>query len=355
MGCVKFTYDESSGTVLMLNFRFNAMMRDLLKREMAPKPEESTKQVESVKQAELLEKGEPGKGEPGKEVESEIQYLPRFGDYLGKLERLFNITVMKTDYAPEMMLLVVYVPREELPQEEVDMRCVEYASHKLPYHTNYTGKDLNQVDRFVAMLRRQFTRIYSRANRLPFDESIWKGEYKARRIDPRALRGILGEEAIEELEAKLGDPVDQDVDKPEGAAKVYVNRLGIGTEEFLLELELKAGRKGRRRLPKFELSKSNFEKFLDRLGDITHVDFLEVFDMTVWNGPNVNYVRNGILFDLFFKFPVALAGSVFFMSLWRFAIEPAGNYLFDRLEAKRKAKPRKKPKPKKARCPAAAG
>ncbi|NLG13089.1 MAG: hypothetical protein GX561_02645, partial [Lentisphaerae bacterium] len=49
MGCVKFTYDESSGTVLMLNFRFNAMMRDLLKREMMPKPEESTKQEESVK------------------------------------------------------------------------------------------------------------------------------------------------------------------------------------------------------------------------------------------------------------------------------------------------------------------
>jgi len=69
----------------------------------------------------------------------------------------------------------------------------------------------------------------------------------------------------------------------------------------------------------------------------------------VLNGPNVNYVRNGVLFDLFFKFPVALAGSVFFMSLWRFAIEPAGNYLFDRLEAKRKAKAEKKPKPKKAR------
>ena len=36
------------------------------------------------------------------------------------------------------------------------------------------------------------------------------------------------------------------------------------------ELELKAGRKGRRRLPKFELSKST--QFLDRL-EITHVDF----------------------------------------------------------------------------------
>ena len=347
MGCVKFTYDESSGTVLMLNFRFNAMMRDLLKREMMPKPEESTKQEESVKQAEPLEKGEEGK-----EEEREIQYLPRFGDYLDKLERLFNITVMKTDYVPEMMLMVVYVPREELPQEEVDMRCVEYASHGLPYHTNYTGKDLNRVDRFVAMLRRQFSRIYSRANRLPFDESIWKGEYKARRLDSKALGGILGEEAIGELEAKLGDPVDHAVG---GAPKVYVNRLGIGTEEFLLDLELKAGRKGRRRLPKFELSKSNFEKFLDRLEEITHVDFLEVFDMTVWNGPNVNHVRNGILVDLFFKFPVALAGSLFFTSLWRFAIEPAGNCLLDRLEAKRKARAEKKPKPKKGGRPAPAG
>ena len=134
-----------------------------------------------------------------------------------------------------------------------------------------------------------------------------------------------------------------------------MNRLGIGTEEFLLELEVKAGRKGRRRLPKFELSKSNFEKFLDRLGEITHVDFLEVFDMTVWNGPNVNHVRNGILVDLFFKFPVALAGSLFFTSLWRFAIEPAGNCLFDRLEAKRKARAEKKPKPKKGGRPAPAG
>ena len=205
MGCVKFTYDESSGTVLMLNFRFNAMMRDLLKREMAPKPEESTKQVESVKQAELLEKGEPGK-----EVESEIQYLPRFGDYLDKLERLFNITVMKTDYAPEMMLLVVYVPREELPQEEVDMRCVEYASHKLPYHTNYTGKDLNRVDRFVAMLRRQFSRIYSRANRLPFDESIWKGSTRRGGSIPRRS-GNPRRGGDRELEAKLG-PVDHAVE-----------------------------------------------------------------------------------------------------------------------------------------------
>ena len=137
---LKFTYDESSGTVLMLNFRFNAMMRDLLRREMIPTEEP-------------VKKEEAGEGEEA----GEIQYLPRFGDYLGKLERLFNITVMKTDYVPEMMLMVVYVPREELPQEEVDMRCVEYASHGLPYHTNYTGKDLNRVDRFVAMLRRQFS------------------------------------------------------------------------------------------------------------------------------------------------------------------------------------------------------
>jgi hypothetical protein len=75
----------------------------------------------------------------------------------------------------------------------------------------------------------------------------------------------------------------------------------------------------------------------------------------VWNGPNVNYVRNGILVDLFFKFPVALAGSLFFTSLWRFAIEPAGNCLLDRLEAKRKARAEKKPKPKKGGRPAPAG
>ena len=67
MSCVKFTYDELSGTVLMLNFRFNAMMRDLLKREMAPKPEEpvnrrSRRQANPGEREEMKSNTCPGSG-----------------------------------------------------------------------------------------------------------------------------------------------------------------------------------------------------------------------------------------------------------------------------------------------------
>ena len=253
---------------------------------------------------------------------------------------------MKTDYAPEMMLLVVYVPREELPQEEVDMRCVEYASHKLPYHTNYTGKDLNQVDRFVAMLRRQFTRIYSRANRLPFDESIWKGEYKARRLDSKALGGILGEEAIGELEAKLGR---QRTRMPEGAPNLR-EQAGDRHGGVPPGAGGQGGAEGQE-APKFELSKSNFE-VPRQAGGITHVDFIDVFDMTVLNGERQLREERRPVRPLF-KFPSPLRRRVLHVPL-EVRHRTVGNYLFDRL-GKRKAKPKKKPKPKKARCPAAAG
>ncbi len=333
MGYRKFTYDKAVGMVFEVCICFRPEMAQLLRQKDEQEQGKKPKDGQKAKKAGKVEAQKPGTS--GRKGKKRVDCLQLFRAYMEILERLFNITVLKADFTCDLAVLMVYLPKDELPQDEVDRRCFEYAGLGFPLHLDYTGRDLNDLGKFVAMLKRHCTRIYARANRLKRDRSLWKEDYRLRRLDPKALTRMLGDEDLDRVKAKLAD-LHEDVTP--STERIYVNRYGIGTESFLLELERRAGWKAGK-LPWFELEEGNCRTFLERLEDATGVDIVDAFwDIVRARGKSPGYKLSSLIGNALIVYPAYLVGSLFYSSLWRFAIIPVTDWVSGRLAERASAK-----------------